>query len=448
MMPVEPDIRYTRTDDGVSIAYTVLGNGPPLLITSPLGFSHIQLEFAYPPLAAWYEKLAKHVTLVCFDFRGTGLSERGLRDTPVDAGVRDITAVANATRFQQFALLGCGAPGFAACEFAASHPERLTALLLWFVPWDGAPGWGSTTVDAVRSLAEKNWRAFTDTLALAVLGWDNAATARNWAAFMRRATTMDDFRENAKFRTPATAAEALARITTDTLVLYPKGLRHLPESEAAKLAASIRGARLLLHAPIDPLGPTGDDSTTAILSFLGIAERNDDQQTHQPADTSRMAVILFVDIAGSTALTERVGDGAFRAMARELDARLRESMAGADGKVVEGKVMGDGVMAIFPSAAQAIEAAHACAALSADSELQLHIGIHAGDVISEGGNVYGGAVNIAARVCDASHPGEVLVTQTVRDLARTSTRVEFEDRGERDLKGVSEAVRLFAVSAS
>jgi class 3 adenylate cyclase len=154
---------------------------------------------------------------------------------------------------------------------------------------------------------------------------------------------------------------------------------------------------------------------------------------------------LFTDIADSTALTERMGDSAFRAAARSLDAAMRKAMTLAGGSAVEGKVLGDGVMGVFVSASAAIEAARACAELSAKSELRLHVGLHAGDVIHEGGNVYGGAVNIASRVCGLSAPGEILVTGTVRELARTSTGVVFEDRGEFELKGIGDAVRVYAV---
>jgi adenylate cyclase len=110
-------------------------------------------------------------------------------------------------------------------------------------------------------------------------------------------------------------------------------------------------------------------------------------------------------------------------------------------------VLGDGVMAVFASAAQAIDAARRCIALSAESELRLHVGLHAGDVIREADNVYGGAVNIAARICGLSQPGEILVSGTIRDLARTSAGAAFEDRGEHGLKGIEEPVRVFAVRA-
>jgi class 3 adenylate cyclase len=165
----------------------------------------------------------------------------------------------------------------------------------------------------------------------------------------------------------------------------------------------------------------------------------------EPAPLAGTAIILFVDIANSTALTERMGDAAFRAASRALDERLRAAIRDAGGTPVEGKVMGDGVMATFPSAREAIAAAVRCNELSAESELQLHLGIHAGDVIREPGNVYGGAVNIAARICDASAPGEVLVSDVVRGMARTSAGVTFEDRGDRDMKGVGEPVRVYAV---
>ena len=107
--------------------------------------------------------------------------------------------------------------------------------------------------------------------------------------------------------------------------------------------------------------------------------------------------------------------------------------------------MGDGVLATFGSAAQAIDGARRCLALAAASELGLHIGLHAGDVIREENNVFGGAVNIAARICGLSSPGEILVSDVVRGMARSSAGVAFDDRGEHEMKGIGEPVRLYAV---
>jgi class 3 adenylate cyclase len=157
------------------------------------------------------------------------------------------------------------------------------------------------------------------------------------------------------------------------------------------------------------------------------------------------AVILFADIADSTALTERLGDAPFRAKSRDLDAGLRTLIREHAGTTIEGKLLGDGVLAVFASARQAIAAALACAQAGTAASLPLHLGLHAGDVIREDNNVYGGAVNIASRISGLSAPGEVLVSDIVRGLARTSAGVRFEDRGEQELKGVGEAVRVWVV---
>jgi class 3 adenylate cyclase len=158
-----------------------------------------------------------------------------------------------------------------------------------------------------------------------------------------------------------------------------------------------------------------------------------------------LTVIMFADIVDSTALTERLGDAAFREKARDLDAALRAIIRDNGGTPIEGKLLGDGVLATFSSASQAISAALACGKAGEDGGLPLHLGLHAGDVIREDNNVFGGAVNVAARISGLSVPGEVLVSDTVRSLARTSAGVSFEDRGEQELKGVGEAVRVWAV---
>src|SRR3989449_5957432 len=156
-------------------------------------------------------------------------------------------------------------------------------------------------------------------------------------------------------------------------------------------------------------------------------------------------MLTSTDIADSTALTESLGDAAFRAKARELDGALRTIIREHSGTPIEGKLLGDGVLAVFTSARQAIEAALVCGRAGGDAGLPLHLGLHAGDVIREENNVYGGAVNIASRISGLSATGEVLVSDIVRGLARTSAGVRFEDRGEQALKGVAEPLRVWAV---
>src|SRR3989441_12482212 len=150
---------------------------------------------------------------------------------------------------------------------------------------------------------------------------------------------------------------------------------------------------------------------------------------------TRCLWVSAIDIADSTALTGRLGDATFRANARDLDATLRTVIREHSGTPIEGKLLGDGVLAVFTSARQAIEAALACGETGNRGGLPLHLGLHAGDVIREENNVYGGAVNIASRISGLSVPSEVLVSETVRSLARTSAGVLVEDRGGEGVKG-------------
>jgi class 3 adenylate cyclase len=260
---------------------------------------------------------------------------------------------------------------------------------------------------------------------------------------MREAVTPETYVKFMRARLSWDVQPLLSQIRTPTLVLHPKNHKYFGPEAARRIAAAIPDARLQL---LDSSSVIFPDIKVVFLmgEFLGTVTRRPVQ--HRTDSTpSGTAIVLFADIAESTALTERLGDAAFRERSRALDGAVREAVRAPGGTPVEGKVMGDGVMAVFASARQAIDAALRCREASAQQELPLHLGLHAGDVIREGDNVYGGAVNIAARMCDASAPGEILVSETVRGLARTSAGVAFEDRGERALKGIDEPQRLYAV---
>jgi class 3 adenylate cyclase len=167
-----------------------------------------------------------------------------------------------------------------------------------------------------------------------------------------------------------------------------------------------------------------------------------------PVVGAETAVILFTDIADSTALTERMGDAAYVAKATEFEQTIRGTVRDCRGEDIEGVTLGDGVLAVFSSGTQAIECASRAHQCARDAGFRLHVGIHAGDVLRAGNAVHGGAVNIAARVCSAAPPGETLVSDTVRSLARTSASAQFVDRGLHQFKGVSDPHHVFAVHVS
>ena len=156
-----------------------------------------------------------------------------------------------------------------------------------------------------------------------------------------------------------------------------------------------------------------------------------------------VVVLLMTDIVDSTALTEQLGDAAFRAKADALHKETVDVIRFYDGRPAEGNVLGEGVVAVFTSAAHALTAEICCLDRTKATGLQLHVGLHAGDVKRDGQTVHGGAVNIVARVTGKYAPDEILVTETVRALARTSITLKFTDRGTEKLKGISEPLALY-----
>jgi len=446
---MEPRIQYAKTSDGVSIAFSTLGNGTPL-IHMPILFSHIQLEWEIPECRRWYERLAERRQVVRFDGRGVGLSSRRVGDFAIESLGLDVEAVGDRLGFERFALLGPSHFGPVAINYAANHPERVSHLILWQTYSTAAEWLHSPRAQILRTALAQDWDSYTEMVGHIFLGWSAGEEARRYAALIRQSCERDDLLNTI---IPALnqldVSASLSAIRTPTLVLHRRDYGLLDVGVARDLAAQIRDARLVLLEGESGAPYLGDMEAVAraIDEFLSEGEESSAPAAHPgPVELpSGTAIILFADIVDSTGLTERLGDAAFRDKARELDGSLRSIIREASGTPVEGKLLGDGVLAVFTSAREAIVAALRCGEAGEANGLPLHLGLHAGDVIREEGNVYGGAVNIAARIATESAPGELLVSQTVRDLARTSAGVTFEDRGEQALKGIEEPVRVWAV---
>jgi class 3 adenylate cyclase len=439
---MEPRIQYAKTTDGVSIAFWTLGQGLPFVFT-PASVSHIQLEWQIPTTRGAYERVAERRMLVRYDPRGSGLSEREVSDFSLDAQLLDLEAVVARLRLERFSLMGYQDSGPTAIAYAARHPQRVSHLLLWST---GARGIDLMNVSssrgrAIAELSKLDWGLFVDTLVHEYLGRSEGEQAPRVAKYFREAVTRDSYARATGAKLLFDVNALLPDVRSPTLVLHPKYASY-PMDVARGLASRIPDARLAIVEGTPAALFLGDEALLAAIDeFLSEGE-----EAEAAAELPEgMAVLLFADIAGSTALTEQFGDAAFRAKARELDTSLRAVIRECSGTPVEGKVLGDGVLAVFTSARQAIDCALRCGAAGEPLGLRLHLGIHAGDVIREGNNVYGGAVNIAARIAAASQPGEVLVSDVLRGLARTSAGVTFDDRGEHELKGVGEPQRLFAV---
>jgi len=432
----EPRIQYVTTSDGVSIAYAVTGEGRPLLRVPTLPVSHLQLmlqaEFARDAAS-----LSQGRTFVTYDARGFGLSQRDVTDFSLDALVRDIEAIVDHLGLGQLQVMSAGYGVPIAIAYAATHPARVSHLAL--SAYASAQGMPEEEIDAIMALGERNWELATETLVHAVLGWSNSATAHQVAEVMRASASPETLRRFIGQIRSWRIDDMLPAVVAQTIVIGRSSPSQSLE-RARELAAAIPMARLTMIE--GPLESSNIQEGVAVASFFSDGAVVMPASRETPHTT---LTILFTDIVESTSLTEKLGDAAFRERAHQLDGALRQVIREGGGTPVEGKVLGDGVMAVFTSARQAIDAARRCRESADDVGLELHIGIHAGDVIRDGNNVYGGAVNLAARIAGHAEPGEILVSDVVRGLARTSAGVAFDDRGEHDFKGIADPQRLYAI---
>jgi class 3 adenylate cyclase len=442
-LAMEPRIQYAKTSDGVSIAYAVAGAGLPVVFASPLfGGLHMASTTSrpWPPVE---QLVALGWQVVIYDGRGTGSSERDRADFSLEARMLDLDAVIDgAAQAKRCVVVGSVSGGPAAIAFAAQNPERVSHLVLRNAYASGAERddtiFGMLVMRLLRPTIEEHWDFFTLTIANAMVGYTDSERAKEQADAYRTAISPQGFPAATAAMDRIDASVYLESVRVPCLVVNDTGVPAVAAGAGAmarKLASRIPNARLVVT----------DDFPRALDAFLREGRRPDSAKAS--ALPSGTAIILFADIADSTALTEQLGDAAFRAKARDLDEALRRAIAATGGIAIEGKLLGDGVLATFSAAREAIAAAAAMHEAARRVGLVLHVGIHAGDVILEENNVYGGAVNIAARISGEAAAGETLVSQTVRDLARTSAGVVFQDRGEHELKGVSEPVRLFSVRA-
>jgi class 3 adenylate cyclase len=439
---MEPRIQYAKTSDGVNIAFWTLGEGSPLVYMPPSLIGHCQLEWQWPEWRAWYQRLAKGRMLIRYDYRGSGLSDRDVNRFSIDTEVLDLEAVVDRLGLSAFNLFGNYTTTPGAIAFAVSQPARVLRLILWnpFARFSDLPA-GPL---ALAEIGTTDWELMTESIAPVLLGRPEGDVGSRYAAFFRQATTPEVYMAfMGAIGSYFDFTDLLPGVACPALVLHRRQVTVPPLEAARHIASGIADARLMVLEGASREAFFGDTEAVAVAidEFLGEGEVPGDE----PGLPSGTAIILFADIVDSTALTERLGDDVFREKARGLDEAMRAAIRENGGTPVEGKTLGDGVLAVFGAAHEAIACASACHAAADGVALTLHVGVHAGDVIREQGNVFGGAVNIAARVAAASAAGETLVSGTVRDLARTSAGVTFEDRGEQALKGIDDPVRVFAV---
>jgi len=442
---MEPRIQYAKTTDGVNIAFWTLGEGTPLVSMPNLPWSHIQLDWQDPEIRRGYERLAERRKLVRYDARGSGLSERNVADYSLEAHMLDLEAVVERLGVQRFVLMGWVNSGPVAIAYAARHPEAVSHLLLW-CPW----GRQGARAQALRLREGVDWEFYTEALAHAGLGWSAGEEAHRLAAYFRECVTAEAaraiFRALAEFDVTA----VLSQVRSPTLILQRRQVAALPGLEIAKgLASGIPDARLALLEGASLLPSAGDMEAVlaAIDEFLGDSEPAPAGAAQHAA--GGLCTILFTDVEGSMALTERLGDAKAREVLRNHERIVREALRAHGGAEV--KAMGDGFMASFSSATRALECAVAMQRAFAahddehpETPIRVRIGLNAGEPIAEDEDLFGTAVILAARIAAQAQGGEILASDVVRQLVAGKGFL-FADRGQVALRGFEDPVRLYEV---
>ncbi len=443
---MEPRIQYAQTKDGVRIAFSALGKGTALVqLWNPQ--TTLQ-QWQVPEFRSWSERLAQKRMLVNYDIRGTGLSQRDVTDFSIETLGLDVSAVADRLGLERFAIWANVTMGPVAIAYAAGHPERVSQLILWCSYARASDLLRSPQVQALERLID-NWELYTDTLAHYAFAWSGGEAARRWGSTIREGITQETMRAFQDQLFTADVTDQLPQVRAPTLVLHRRQFRWVSVDAATDLASRIPNARLALLEG-ESGGYMFEDSQAvldAIEEFLGEGEEAA-AGAAQPPEPSAFRTILFTDVEGSTALTDRLGDAKARDLLREHERMVREALKAHGGSEV--KTMGDGFMTSFSSATKALECAiamqHAFAEHneSAEEPIKVRVGLNAGEPIAEDDDLFGTAVNRAARIAAMAQGGEILVANVVRELAE-GKEFMFGDRGETALRGFEDPVRLFEV---
>jgi class 3 adenylate cyclase/pimeloyl-ACP methyl ester carboxylesterase len=467
-----PPIQYAKTSDGVNIAYWAIGAGPPLVILPNLLGSNVQLEWEADDRRTAFERLSQRATVIRYDWRGMGLSQRDRLDSSPEAASLDLEAVVDRLDLERFALYGTHFSADVAVSLAGSHPARLSHLIFGVPPF---PDTYYARLATIEPLIEQDWELFTEIFARLIMGWDSPLAAQR-AAWIMGSHTPSSFRFGLDAMAAFSPEPFLAAVRTPALILY--GLGSERESGIARaLAGGIVGAHMV-GIPGWPFGSSLNETVVAAtLDFINTTPASPGAPIAPPqVDVSAVRTIVFTDVEGSTALNERLGDEGAREVLREHE-RLTRAALGAHGGS-EVKAMGDGFMVWFPSATRAVECAIALQRAFAErnaadpatgvrflaaasrlgrqpdrggagntaplEHISVRIGINAGEPIAEGDDLFGASVIATARVASAAKGGQILASDVVRQLL-AGKGFGFTDQGDHALKGFEEPVRLFEV---
>ena len=439
---MRPETRYARSGD-VNIAYQMVGEGPRDLVVVPGWVSNIDLFWDEPHVARFFERLASFSRLILFDKRGTGLSDRVTDMPTLETRMDDVRAVMDAASSDRAALFGYSEGGPLCALFAATYPSRTTALIM-----GGSYARRMWAPDYTWGTPRDTWETFLDNVVRTwggTAGLDERAPSLAqdpqfrdwWARFVRQSASPSAGRTIWSLIADIDIRHVLPAIRVPTLILHNSGDRTVPVESGRYMAERIPAAKYVELAGVDhvPYAGNPDAILDEIEEFLtGVR--------HGPEPDRILATVLFTDIVDSTRRAAELGDRRWRDLLDAHHSVVRERLGRFRGREID--TAGDGFLATFDGPARGVRAACAIADDVRRLGLEVRAGLHTGEMDVSGTKLTGIAVHIGARIAALASGGEVLVSNTVRDLVAGSG-LHFEDRGLHTLKGLPGTFHLFAV---
>jgi class 3 adenylate cyclase len=437
-----PATHYVKSDD-VHIAYQVIGDGPFDLLFVPGFVSNVETIWQSPEQNAFFRRLASFSRLILFDKRGTGMSDRSSQIFTLEQRMHDVQAILDAVSSKRAALFGISEGGPMSLLYTATYPERTSALVLYgsYAKRSWSPdypfGWDDERWQSVLDDIEHHWGS-PQSLSIAMRAPSiagDANTAARIASYYRAAASPGAAGAILKMNREIDVRTVLPAAHVPTLILHRTAERVIDVGHARYMAQHIPHAKLVELAGEDHQPWLGDRDAVLneVEKFL--------TGKHQVVEPERvLATVLFADIVGSTECAAALGDRAWRELLEAFYAKVREVLAQYRGREIN--TAGDGFLAAFDGPARAIRCAAAIRNALRALKLEVRCGLHTGECELVDNDLAGIAVHTGARVAGLAAPGEVLVSQTVRDLVAGSGLM-LEDRGVHALKGVPNEWRLF-----
>jgi class 3 adenylate cyclase len=441
---LRPDTRYVAGGGGY-VAYQVFGQGPATVLLLTNWLQNLDAMWEEPRLARYLERLSTFSRVICFDKRGSGVSDPvPLAALPtVEQWMDDARAALDAAGVECAAVIGDTEGGPMAIMLAASLPERVSALVLInsFARWtrtEGYPiGMPAPIVERLVDRYEQHWGVTADILALTAPSVAEDRGFREWYLRYQR-LSMPRGAAAATYRwvLQLDVRSALPSIQVPTLVLHRAANRHHRVEFGRYLAEQIPGAVYTELPGADSFPMQAGD----FAALLDEVERFLTGTKGESAFDRLLATLLFTDIVGSTEFAAQRGDAAWLELLREHDQIVRDHLRRYRG--TEFSHMGDGFAARFDGPARAVTCAARLVEALSPLGISIRAGLHTGEVELVGEDVGGIAVHLAARVMAEAAGSQILVSGTVRDLV-VGSGIEFTDQGERRLKGVPGTWHLY-----